>query len=108
MSIAPMSIPAANLITPQGIEHIAKLARLGLDSSQKAAAITQLAQMLGVFEALNAIDVTDVEPLFHPSELALTLRTDQVTEGDQHEAFQALAADVGGDMYLVPKVLEAG
>jgi len=95
-------------ITPETIEHIAKLARLGLDASQKAAAITQLEQMLGVFEALNAIDVSGVEPLFHPSELALTLRADQVTEHDQHEAFQALTADVGGEMYLVPKVLEAG
>ena len=103
-----MSITPANLITPQGIEHIAKLARLGLDASQKAAAITQLEQMLGVFEALNAIDVTGIEPLFHPSELALTLRADEVTEVDEHEAFQALASDVGGDMYLVPKVLEAG
>ncbi len=103
-----MSNSAANLITPQGIEHIAKLARLGLDASQKAAAITQLEQMLGVFEALDAIDITDVAPLFHPSELALTLRSDHVTEHDQHEAFQAIAADVGGDMYLVPKVLEAG
>lgn len=96
------------LITPETIEHIAKLARLGLDSTQKAAAITQLEQMLGVFEALNAIDVTNIAPLFHPSELALTLRADQVTECDQHEAFQAIAADIGGDMYLVPKVLEAG
>ena len=103
-----MSISPANLITPQGIEHIAKLARLALDPNQKAAAITQLEQMLGVFEALKAIDVTDIEPLFHPSELALTLRVDQVTERDQHEAFQAIASDVGGDMYLVPKVLEAG
>ena len=90
------------------IEHIAKLARLGLDASQKTAALTQLEQMLGVFDALNAIDVTGVEPLFHPSELALTLRADQVTECDQHEAFQAVASDVGGDLYLVPKVLEAG
>lgn len=90
------------------IEHIAKLARLGLDASQKTAALTQLEQMLGVFDALNAIDVTGVEPLFHPSELALTLRPDQVTECDQHEAFQAAASDVGGDLYLVPKVLEAG
>ena len=95
-------------INIETIEHIAKLARLGLDASQKAAAISQLEQMLGVFEALNAIDVAGVEPLFHPSELALTLRSDQVTEHDQHEAFQALAADVGGEMYLVPKVLEAG
>ena len=95
-------------INIETIEHIAKLARLGLDASQKAAAISQLEQMLGVFEALNAIDVAGVEPLFHPSELALTLRSDQVTEHDQHEAFQALAADVGGEMYLVPKMLEAG
>ena len=95
-------------INIETIEHIAKLARLGLDASQKAAAISQLEQMLGVFDALNAIDVSNVEPLFHPSELALTLRSDQVTEQDQHEAFQALAADVGGEMYLVPKVLEAG
>ena len=95
-------------INIETIEHIAKLARLGLDPGQKVAAISQLEQMLGVFEALNAIDVAGVEPLFHPSELALTLRSDQVTEHDQHEAFQALAADVGGEMYLVPKVLEAG
>ena len=103
-----MSVSPAKLITPQGIEHIAKLARLGLDASQKAAAITQLEQMLGVFEALNAIDISNIEPLFHPSELALTLRDDLVTEHDQHEAFQAIAKEVGGDMYLVPKVLEAG
>ena len=103
-----MSITPANLITLQSIEHIAKLARLGLDPSQKAAAINQLEKMLGVFEALNAIDVSHVEPLFHPSEFALTLREDTVTESDQHEAFQALASDIGGDMYLVPKVLEAG
>lgn len=95
-------------INIETIEHIAKLARLGLDASQKTAAITQLEQMLGVFEALNAIDVAGIEPLFHPSELALTLRIDQVTEEDQHEAFQALAADVSGNLYLVPKVLEAG
>ena len=103
-----MSITPAKLITPHGIEHIAKLARLGLDASQKTVAITQLEQMLGVFEALNAIDVEGIEPLFHPSELALTLRSDHVTESDQHEAFQAIASDVGGEMYLVPKVLEAG
>ncbi len=94
-------------ISPETIQHIAKLARLGLNTAQKAAAITQLEQMLGVFDALNTIDVTGVAPLFHPGELALTLRPDVVTEGDQHAAFQAIAPDVSGQMYLVPKVLEA-
>jgi aspartyl-tRNA(Asn)/glutamyl-tRNA(Gln) amidotransferase subunit C len=95
-------------ITPETIQHIAKLARLGLDLPQKAAAITQLEQMLGVFDALNTIDVTNIAPLFHPGELALTLRPDAITEHDQHAVFQAIAPDVSGQMYLVPKVLEAG
>jgi aspartyl-tRNA(Asn)/glutamyl-tRNA(Gln) amidotransferase subunit C len=95
-------------ITPETIAHVAKLARLALDPAQAQAALGQVNQMLDVFEALNAIDVSGVTPLFHPGDPSLRLRADQISESDAHEAFQAIAPDVSADLYLVPKVLEAG
>lgn len=94
-------------ITPEIIAHIAKLARLNLDPEASARALAQVNQLLGVFEALNAIDVEGVTPLFHPGDPSLRLRADQVTEADQLDAFQAIAPDVSAGLYLVPKVLEA-
>lgn len=102
-----MSSAAEVAITPEMIAHIAKLARLNLTQEAGARALAQVNQMLGVFEALNAIDVEGVEPLFHPGDPQLRLRADQVTESDQVDAFQAIAPDVNGGLYLVPKVLEA-
>ena len=102
-----MTSAAEVAITPEMIAHIAKLARLNLDQAASERAVSQVNQMLDVFEALKAIDVDGVEPLFHPGDPQLRLRADQVSETDQHEAFQAIAPDVSGGLYLVPKVLEA-
>ena len=63
--------------------------------------------VLGLFDQLTAIDVSNIAPLFHPGDPHLRLRIDTVTESDQRSAYQALAADVSADFYLVPKVLEA-
>lgn len=94
-------------ITPEIIAHIAKLARLELGPEASARALAQVNQMLNVFEALKAIDVEGVAPLFHPGDPSLRLRPDAITEADQLDAFQAIAPDVSAGLYLVPKVLEA-
>lgn len=102
-----MSSAANGAISPEMITHIAKLARLELGPEAGERALTQVNQMLGVFEALKAINVEGVAPLCHPGEPKLRLRPDAITESDASDAFQAIAPDVSGGLYLVPKVLEA-
>jgi aspartyl-tRNA(Asn)/glutamyl-tRNA(Gln) amidotransferase subunit C len=93
-------------ITQETITHVGKLARLQLDSKLHGEALLQINQLLANFQQLSQIDVSHVEPLFHPGDLALQLRADVVTETDQSAAFQAIAPEVASDLYLVPKVIE--
>jgi aspartyl-tRNA(Asn)/glutamyl-tRNA(Gln) amidotransferase subunit C len=93
-------------INQDTITRISKLARLQLSGEQTAAAVQQINQLLANFEQLAQIDVSHTEPLFHPGDLALQLRADQITETDQSSAFQAIAPEVASDLYLVPKVIE--
>ncbi len=55
---------------------------------------------------MSAVDTEGVEPMAHPSDLALRLREDKVTEGDRRAAFQAIAPETEAGLYLVPKVIE--
>ena len=45
-------------------------------------------------------------PLAHPLDAVQRLRTDEVTETDQREAFQSNASQTEDGLYLVPKVIE--
>ena len=55
---------------------------------------------------MQAIDTSGIEPMSHPQESAARLREDVVTEADQRAAFQAIAPQAEGGLYLVPKVIE--
>jgi aspartyl-tRNA(Asn)/glutamyl-tRNA(Gln) amidotransferase subunit C len=55
---------------------------------------------------MQAVDTSAVEPMSNPLDARQRLRVDEVTETDQHAAFQQLAPAVEADLYLVPRVLE--
>ena len=65
-----------------------------------------LSRILGLIEQMNAVDTAGVEPMAHPNEAGLRLRTDLVTEADQRDKFQKIAPAVEAGLYLVPKVIE--
>lgn len=94
-------------ISADTVRHIAQLSRLQIQPQAMVQLQQDLNAVLGLFEQLAAIDTDGVLPLFHPGDPSLRLRIDAVTEVDQRAAFQALAAEVSADLYLVPKVLEA-
>lgn len=96
---------AMSLDTTQ-VRKIAHLARLRISSDEAQHYAEELSRILGLIEQMNAVDTTGVEPMAHPSEAALRLRPDEVTEPDQCEKFQALAPAVEAGLYLVPKVIE--
>lgn len=93
-------------LTPDDIESIAHLARLGLDQDSLEPLAADLSTMLGLVEQLQAVDTTGVEPMAHPASASLLLRDDVVTEHDQRDALLAPAPATQEGYFLVPRVIE--
>ncbi len=97
-------------LTPQDVSRIAHLARLELKPDERAAMLGQLNGFFRIVEQMSAVDTRGVEPLYTPLSavhaVALRLRDDVVTEGDQRERNQASAPAVEDGLFLVPKVIE--
>lgn len=88
------------------VQKIAHLARLAITADEAKTYAESLSRILGLIEQMNAVDTKNVAPMAHPSDAALRLREDAVTEPDQRDKFQALAPAVEAGLYLVPKVIE--
>ena len=88
------------------VEKIAHLARLGLDEAEVPQTTQTLNNILGLIDAMQAVDTQGVQPLAHPLEAVQRLRADAVTETNQREAYQAIAPAVENGLYLVPKVID--
>ena len=93
-------------ISREDIEKIAVLARIRLDDEQIQALENDLGNILHLVDQLSAADTDNVEPLAHPLDAVQRLRADEVTEGNQREAFQAIAPATENGLYLVPRVIE--
>jgi aspartyl-tRNA(Asn)/glutamyl-tRNA(Gln) amidotransferase subunit C len=88
------------------VEKIAHLARLGLNDADIPDTTATLNNILGLIDQMQAVNTDGIEPLAHPLEATQRLRSDQVTERNQREAYQAIAPAVESGLYLVPKVIE--
>ena len=88
------------------VQKIAHLARLQISAAEAEHYAWELSRILGLIEQMNAVDTEGVDPMAHPSESALRLRADEVTEPNLREKFQAIAPSVEAGLYLVPKVIE--
>ena len=93
-------------LTTEDVTRIARLARLRVSDEERMAGQGQLNGILGLIEAMRAVDTEGVEPMAHPQDVSLRLRADVVTETDHRDAFQAVAPQVEAGLYLVPKVIE--
>ncbi|MEE4278486.1 MAG: Asp-tRNA(Asn)/Glu-tRNA(Gln) amidotransferase subunit GatC [Halieaceae bacterium] len=93
-------------ISGDTIREVAQLARLRVDDDELADLTGRFAAILELFEDLAGVDVDGIEPLANPLDATQTLRRDEVTEGNQREALQAVAPLVEDGLYLVPRVVE--
>jgi aspartyl-tRNA(Asn)/glutamyl-tRNA(Gln) amidotransferase subunit C len=97
-------------LTPQDVGRIAHLARLELQADEQAAMLGQLNGFFRIVEQMSAVDTRGVEPLYTPlsavQAVALRLRDDAVTEGDERARNQVSAPVVEDGLFLVPKVIE--
>jgi aspartyl-tRNA(Asn)/glutamyl-tRNA(Gln) amidotransferase subunit C len=88
------------------VRRIARLARIAVDDGEVEEYRAALSRILALVEQMNAVDTATVEPLAHPLERPLRLRSDEVTEGDRRDAMQAVAPATSDGLYLVPRVIE--
>ena len=65
-------------VSREEVEHIARLARLGLDEADIERFSVQLSNILENFEILQRVDTTGVPPTSHSVALSNVLRDDAV------------------------------
>jgi aspartyl-tRNA(Asn)/glutamyl-tRNA(Gln) amidotransferase subunit C len=93
-------------LTLADVKRVAHLARIEINEAEAEGYLKQLSNIFALVEQMQAVDTTGIEPMAHAQDVVLRLRNDVVTETDQHQAFQAIAPQVEGGLYLVPKVIE--
>ncbi len=90
----------------EDIRNIAHLARLHLDEDAIDQYVAELSSILSLVDEMNQIDSSGVLPLANPLDATQRLRQDEVTEVNLRDKFQAIAPDVEGGLYRVPRVIE--
>ncbi len=93
-------------ITKQEVEKVAKLARLELTDSEKAAFTKQLSQILTHVETLKQYDTVGVEPTATVLGQVNVFRSDSVKPSLSVEHAVANAPESVDGFFVVPKIIE--
>ena len=92
-------------ISTDDVAHVAKLARLHLTDDELATFTGQLDAVLDHAADVEALDLDDVPPTFHPYPLENVLRDDVVRPSVDREEVLAQAPAVEDHQFKVPPVL---
>ncbi len=93
-------------ISREEVQHIALLARLGVDEADLGKFSVQLSNILENFEILEQIDTTGVPPTSHPVPLSSVMRDDKVLPSYPPADILANAPQEEDDSFRVRAVLE--
>ena len=88
------------------VRYTAQLARLNLSDAEALRFQQQLSQVLGYVEKLKEVDVSNIEPMAHTSNLLNVFRNDQPRDWFHASDALANAPQPANGLFLVPKVLE--
>lgn len=90
------------------VEHVAHLARLGLDDAEVTELEPQLNHILEQYAVLSELDTDDIAPTAQVIELEGVMRDDVVRPGFSVEDALAGAPERSGDHFVVPAVIGDG
>lgn len=93
-------------LTLEEVGRIARLARIELSPQEAEATQAKLSGIFDLIAQMQAVDTKGIAPMSHPQDVVQRLRSDEVTETNRREAFQAVAPEAERGLYLVPKVIE--
>ena len=93
-------------VTKKDVEHVAKLARLGLSEEEKEIFAKQLSDILNFADSLKKIDTKDIPPTSHAIPMKNVLRDDKVVSYNNVDGILANAPDEEEHMFKVPRIIE--
>ncbi|MHB8384393.1 MAG: Asp-tRNA(Asn)/Glu-tRNA(Gln) amidotransferase subunit GatC [Candidatus Binataceae bacterium] len=97
---------AGNKITLEQVRHVARLARIELNSSEEEHLRADMDQILAYVDQLGELDVSSVEPTMQVGESGTPMRADEVTNSPDAEAMLANAPARERGYFKVPKIIE--
>ena len=91
-------------VTPETVEHVARLAQLSLTAEERATFARQLDDVLAYAESIQSLDTGGVEPMSHVSDPGV-LREDAPLPSLDRQVVMAEAPDGEAGLFRVPRVL---
>lgn len=88
------------------VDHVAKLARLGLSDKEKETFGKQLGDILKYADNLGKLDLKDVPPTSHAIPMKNVMREDIAEPCNDIEAILANGPEVENNMFRVPRIME--
>ncbi|MCL0029702.1 Asp-tRNA(Asn)/Glu-tRNA(Gln) amidotransferase subunit GatC [Dehalococcoidia bacterium] len=88
------------------VEHIARLARLGLSEAEREIFQSQLSDILENFDILQELDTGDIPPTAHVIEMENVIRDDEVAPSLARDDILANAPRQENGFFRVRAVLE--
>jgi aspartyl-tRNA(Asn)/glutamyl-tRNA(Gln) amidotransferase subunit C len=101
-----LPISFAMSLTLEQVRRVAQLARIEISDAEAESTLGHLNGIFTLIEEMQAVDTRGIEPMAHAQDLSQRLRDDAVTEENRRAAFQKVAPETEGGLYLVPKVIE--
>ena len=95
-------------IDRKAVDHVARLARLDLSDEERERMSVELAQILSHAEAIQELELDDVEPTSHALPLRNVMRADEVKPSLSQEEALASAPEAEEGRFRVPKIIEDG
>jgi aspartyl-tRNA(Asn)/glutamyl-tRNA(Gln) amidotransferase subunit C len=93
-------------LSPQEVEHIAKLARLELTDEQKTRYRGQLEAILDHFARLQGLDTKDISPTASVSAGQMPLRADESRPSLSKDELLKNAPKQDNDQFKIPPVFD--
>ncbi|MDD2807467.1 MAG: Asp-tRNA(Asn)/Glu-tRNA(Gln) amidotransferase subunit GatC [Patescibacteria group bacterium] len=88
-------------LTKSEVEHIAKLARLGLTEEEKTKFASQLSSILNYVEQLGSVDTDGIEPTAQVTGLENIYRLDQIEDCDSQTQQKLIASAPASEDNLI-------
>ncbi|MDQ5814779.1 MAG: Asp-tRNA(Asn)/Glu-tRNA(Gln) amidotransferase subunit GatC [Actinomycetota bacterium] len=93
-------------IDRKAVDHVARLARLDLSEEERERMSVELAQILGHAEAIQELELDDIEPTSHALPLRNVMRADEVRPSLTQDEALANAPEAEGGRFRVPRIIE--
>ena len=93
-------------ITPEIVQHVARLARLDLDDDEARKMQEQLGDILGYIGLLEELDLDDIPPTSHVIKMDNVMREDEVKPSLPVGKGLANAPEKEGNAFKVPRIIE--